>query len=183
MAAHEAGAALAFAQLSRELERHGVHRSLTRGARKAAREEVRHAQLVGGLARAHGGRFSVTPARDTQRSLEDLALENAAEGCVRETLGALIGLHQSRHASDPAVRGVMAQVSADELGHSAWSHALAEHLESQLSLPARRRVREARAAALANVTTELSNDPNRAISAQLGLPDAERVQSLAPGLR
>jgi hypothetical protein len=182
MAAHEAGAALAFAQLTRELERHGVHRSLTRGARRAAREEVRHAQLVGGLARAHGGRFSVTPARDTQRSLEDIALENAAEGCVRETLGALIGLHQSRHASDPAVRSVMVQVSADELGHSVWSHALAKHLDSQLSLPARRRVREARAAALENAMTELSSEPNRAIGAQLGLPDAERVHTLGLAL-
>lgn len=182
MAAHEAGAALAFAQLSRELDRHGVHRSLTRGARRAAREEVRHAQLVGGLARAHGGSFSVTPARDTQRSLEDIALENAAEGCVRETLGALIGLHQSRHASDPAVRSVMAQVTSDELGHSVWSHALAKHLESQLSLPARRRVRETRAAALENAMTELSSEPNRAISTQLGLPDAERVQTLGLAL-
>ena len=182
MAAHEAGAALAFAQLARELERHGVHRSFTRGARRAAREEVRHAQLVGGLARAHGGRFSVTPPRDTERTLEAIALENAAEGCVRETLGAVIGFHQARHASDPAVRSVMAQVSADELGHSAWSHALARHLDSRLSLPARRRVREAREAALAGARQELSAEPNRAISAQLGLPDAERVQSLAAAL-
>ncbi|MFT3713617.1 MAG: ferritin-like domain-containing protein [Archangium sp.] len=183
MAAHEAAAALAFAQLSRELDRHGVHQKLTRRARRAAREEVRHARLVGALASRHGGSFGVTPARDSQRSLEALAIENASEGCVRETLGALIGLHQARHASDAQVRAVMASVSADELGHSAWSHALAESLETRLSLPARRRVREAREVALANAERDLSVEPSASLRGVLGLPDATRVQSLARSLR
>lgn len=182
MASHEAGAALAFAQLALELDRHGVP-SFSRRARRAAREEVRHAQLVGGLARAHGGRFGVTLPIDSERTLEALAVENAAEGCVRETLGALIGLHQARHASDPAVRGVMAQVSRDELGHAAWSHALAEHLDSRLSLAARRRVREAREVALAAAARELSGEASSAVRGPLGLPDAERVQSLGRALR
>lgn len=182
MASHEAGAALAFAQLARELDRHGVSPQFSRRARRAAREEVRHAQLVGGLARAHGGQFSVTRPIDTGRTLEAIALENATEGCVRETLGALIGLHQSRHASDAAVRAVMAEVSRDELGHSAWSHALADQLDGQLSLAARRRVREAREQALASATRELCAAPSRAIDSTLGLPDAERIQTCALAL-
>ncbi|MBL8916096.1 MAG: ferritin-like domain-containing protein [Archangium sp.] len=182
MASHEAGAALAFAQLARELDRHGVSPQFSRRARRAAREEVRHAQLVGRLARAHGGRFGVTQPIDTGRTLEALALENATEGCVRETLGALIGLHQSRHASDTAVRAVMAEVSRDELGHASWSHALADQLDGQLSLAARRRVREARAEALLSATRELSAAPSRAIDATLGLPDGERINTMAVAL-
>lgn len=182
MASLEAGAALAFSQLARELDRHGVSPQLARRARRAAREEVRHAQLVGGLARAHGGQFEVTAPIDTGRTLEALAQENATEGCVRETLGALIGLHQSQHASDATVRAVLAEVSRDELGHAAWSHELAHQLDGRLSLAARRRVREARAEALLAAAHELSAAPSRAIDATLGLPDGERINTMAVAL-
>jgi hypothetical protein len=76
----------------------------------------------------------------------------------------------------------MAAVSADELGHSAWSHALAGQLESKLPVAARRRVREAREAALAHAARDLSVEPKPELREVLGLPSAERVQSLAAAL-
>ncbi len=184
MAAHEAAAALAFAQLADELSHHAVAPALVRRARRAAHEELRHTQLVGALARAHGAHFSVegtTPGEP--RSLEAIATENAAEGCVRETLGAMVGLHQSRHAADAQVRSVMAQVSADELGHAAWSHALASSLETRLSLSARRRVRRAREGALEAARAQLEASADPQLRGVLGLPDTELVQSWCLELR
>ncbi|NIS36796.1 MAG: ferritin-like domain-containing protein, partial [Actinobacteria bacterium] len=37
------------------------------------------------------------------RTAYEIALENAVEGCVRETFGALVGAHQALRASDPSI--------------------------------------------------------------------------------
>lgn len=183
MAAHEGAAAFAFAELAREVEAHGLSSQLVNAAKRAAVEEVRHTQLVGTLAHARGGRFEVrVNRRHEARSLEEIALENAVEGCVRETLGAMVGLYQSQHAHDARVREVMKIVSADELGHAAWSHALAETLESRLPLSARRRVRSAREESLQTAAKELATAVEARHVAALGFPDEERLQSLARAL-
>ncbi|MGH7436059.1 MAG: ferritin-like domain-containing protein, partial [Polyangiaceae bacterium] len=59
--------------------------------------------------------------RGPVRPLEDIATENAAEGCVRETFGALIGIWQARFAGDPQVRRAMNGVARDESRHAALS--------------------------------------------------------------
>jgi len=58
------------------------------------------------------------PALD---ALVDVALENAVEGCVRETYGALIATRQAEAASDPVVRRAMRKIAADETAHAALS--------------------------------------------------------------
>lgn len=70
----------------------------------------------------------------------------------------------------------MAQVSADELGHASWSHALAATLDSKLPVPARRRVREARRGALEAARASLLEPAPAALRGRLGLPDEARVQ-------
>lgn len=79
----EAASVAAFARLSRELEAHGAPSELVARARSSEADEVRHARTVGALARARG----VEPhepvlAGGDVRSLEEIALENAVEGCV-----------------------------------------------------------------------------------------------------
>lgn len=184
MAAHEGAAALAFDELAGELSAHRLPPALIRAARRAAHEERRHTRLVGDLARASGGRFAVTHRRlDEPRTLEAIALENAREGCARETLGAMVGLHQSRHAATPALRAVMAQVSADELGHASWSQALAQTLDQKLSRAARRRVREARDQALHVAAAELTRATSADVARALGVPDEERLHTLTTAVR
>lgn len=183
MAAHEGAAAVAFAQLAHEVGAHGLPPQFVEAARRAAREERRHTRLVGALARSRGGQFDVQ-VRDFEgpRSLEAIALENAQEGCVRETLGAMVGVYQSIHARDPQVREVMARVSADELGHAAWSHAVADTFESRLSLAGRRRVREARARALSTAAAELARSVDARHATELGFPEEEKLHALARSL-
>ncbi len=183
MAAHEAAAVVAFEQLAVELSRHALPEALRRAALRAADEERRHTRLVGALARRRGGRFGISGSRTEVRSLEEIALDNAVEGCARETFGAMVGLYQSMHAPDPAVRAVMASVSEDELGHSSWSWALHEALAPRLSRQARRKIRGARDEALATLTRGLLAGKSEAERAELGMPDEERLESMAASLR
>jgi hypothetical protein len=37
-------------------------------------------------------------------ALEELATDNAVEGCVRETFAALLAVHQREHGTDPSIR-------------------------------------------------------------------------------
>jgi rubrerythrin len=184
MAAHEAAAVVAFEQLAVELEKHSVSSELRRGALRAANEERRHTRLVGGLARERGSRFSISRATQPEvRSLEAIALDNAIEGCARETFGAMVGLYQSRHATDPSVRAVLASVAEDELGHASWSWALQDALLPRLSLSARRKIREAREEALATLTVGVLAGRTSEDRVQLGLPDESRLMAMAASLR
>ena len=76
------------------------------------------------LARRFGGAVDAPRvAARAVRSLEELAVENAAEGCARETFGALVATWQARAAGNPLVRGVMARIARDETRHAdlAWA--------------------------------------------------------------
>ena len=59
-----------------------------------------------------------TRSRAPRRPVE-IARENAEEGCVRETFGALLAAHQAAYACDPEVREVMTRIAGDELRHAA----------------------------------------------------------------
>jgi hypothetical protein len=123
MAQLEAASVDAFARLARELRRLAAPPSLIRRAIAAARDEVRHARVTAKLARKAGARPtapSVTPSRE--RALVEIAVENAREGCVRETFGALLATWQGEAAGDRELRAAMRAIAADETRHAelAW---------------------------------------------------------------
>ena len=62
--------------------------------------------------------------------------ENAREGCVRETFGALIAMHQAERAGDPIIRRAMRRIAEEETRHAelAW-----EVASWSASNPARRK--------------------------------------------
>ena len=184
MAAHEAAAIVAFEHLAVELGRHSLPEGLRQGAMRAAREERRHTRLVGALSRQHGGRFAISGKHpDEVRSLEAIALDNAVEGCARETFGAMVGLYQSMHAPDPSVRAVLASIAEDEIGHGSLSWALHEELSSRLPVSARRKIRSARECALETLTGGVLAGRSAAERTQLGLPDEERLGLMAATVR
>ena len=120
----EAMAVDAFKLLARELVHHGAPQHLVVHARSAARDERRHAQAVGAVARRYGARWSAPPSEHFEvRALEAIAAENAVEGCVRETLGAMLARFQAERAESHDVREVMERLADDELRHAAlgWS--------------------------------------------------------------
>jgi hypothetical protein len=177
MAHLEAASVHAFRAMARELVEHGAPERLVAAARDAARDEIRHARLTRAMARAHGGTPSpVKVTTPVKRSLEEIATENAIEGCVRETYGALLASWQARAAHDPAVREMMVAIAEDEARHADLSWALDRWALTQLSPDARRRVRDARAAAVAALGAELDAEPAAQLVEQVGLPDAARAR-------
>jgi hypothetical protein len=178
----EAASVHAFTRLARELASLGAPRWLVAEARRAAKDEVRHARSMSRLARAHGARIPrVRVDRTRARSLEDIARENAVEGCVGETFGALVATWQATHATDPAVRRAMKRIAPDETRHAALSKAVAAFIEPKLSTAAMRRVEQARAEAARALATRQTEHVSK-LTSFVGLPSGDAARAMAQAL-
>ena len=180
-AAHlEAASVDAFLALGDELSALGAPRELVQMATRSAKDEVRHARVTGRLARQHGGAV-IAPRvrRPARRSLEAIARENAVEGCVRETFGAMVATWQAAHASDPKLRVAMRRIAADERRHAALAWAVATWADTRLDAAARGRIRAARSRAVRSLATDVSRDnaPSSLLQAA-GLPTPSRARAL-----
>ena len=112
--------------------------------------------MTGELARRFGA--EPQPARvaaSRARGAFEIALENAIEGCVRETYGALLAHHQAQAAQDPQVRAAMQHIAEDETRHAELSWRIARRLEPRLSKAEQQALVQARAAALAQLFSGL----------------------------
>jgi hypothetical protein len=180
----EAASVPAFQRLARELRAHGAPRELVSRAEKAARDEVRHARMTQRLAERFGGapklpRIGKLPVR----SLEAIAEENAREGCVRETFGALVASVQALRATDEGIRAAMEAIAVDETEHAALAWDVAAWLDSQIDSAGRDAARRARQAAyvslLDSVSTTISAPVATTEDLRLGLPSpAEELHLL-----
>jgi hypothetical protein len=175
----EAASIAEFATLRDELRAHGAPRALVDGADRARRDEIDHARVTQRLARSFGGRpGSVAVEPRPQRSIEELALHNAVEGCVRETFGALSATWQARHASHSEIARALARIADDETRHAAFSWELAAWLESRLDAPARGRVAAARAEGFAELSRGQEIAPHDEVTMLAGVPDVATAQHL-----
>ncbi len=181
----EAASVPAFERLAAELAAHGAPERLVRAARRAAREEVRHARQMESLALSHGaGIPEVDVAPFESRSLEALALENAVEGCVRETFGALLAGWQAQRAEDSSVREALGTIAPDELRHAELSWAIDAWALGRLSPEARARVEAAREQAWRELERDatVSTLPEE-VARRAGLPSPEVALQLARSLQ
>lgn len=175
----EAASIGAFARLARELVAHGAPPDLPVRAESARRDEIRHARVMARLARKYGQRVPpVPPVSRTVRELEAIAIENAVEGCVRETFGALLATWQARAAADTSIRNVMLTIAEDETEHAALAWDLAEWLDERLSPDARARVDVARQRAIEELEAELGASVPRQLTVTAGLPRTEAALAL-----
>jgi hypothetical protein len=167
----EAAAVDAFERMAAELSALGAPDELVQWARASADDERRHTRDMGALAE----RFAVAPAAHVAqefalRGLFEVALENAVEGCVRETYGAVVGHHQAQRAQDPVVRAAMVQVAEDETRHAALSWAVAEWALPRLSEAQRMAIRAAQRGAIDALTRSVSIPESDALVQDAGLP-------------
>ena len=170
MAALEAEAVPAFECLAAELTAHRAPRSLVRDARAAVEDERRHARAMRSLARAHGADAPAVSAPSTApRSRYEIALENAVEGCVRETFGALLAMWQSERASDRRVRMVMRAIADDELRHAALGWRVDAWAREGLTEDQRTRVDDAMRDAV-RAMRDAFDDPAPAARERAGYP-------------
>lgn len=113
-----------FARFSLELVAVGAPAELVELAHRAALDEVRHARLCLSLAGAYaGGPVGVGPLPlggriEVTSDLASMAARAAREGCIGETVAAVLAAQQLAHATDPAVRRALAIIAADEARHA-----------------------------------------------------------------
>ncbi|MCA9626649.1 MAG: hypothetical protein KC766_03235 [Myxococcales bacterium] len=175
----ERAAVFAFARMQEELRALGAPPSLVADAKRSARDEERHVAILDRLAQDFGGERVEPEVRDLGvRSAYDVALENAVEGCVRESYGALVGLWQSERAADAGVRDALREVAEDELRHAALSWRVAAWLEPRLTEQERLRVAQAQRAALVALHDECAVEPASELVETAGLPTAAQALGL-----
>jgi len=184
-AAHdEAASVYAFAALEQELAALGAPTALLARIRAAAADEVRHAQAIARLASDRGGRCHAPERRAfATRGALEIAVENAVEGCVRETWAALLAAHQAEHARDPQVRDVMRGIADDEARHAELAWAIDQWLQGILDPAGQAEVARARAASAASVVTSVAaSEPALACIEAAGVPGRASATRLCQGL-
>ncbi|NTX16858.1 ferritin-like domain-containing protein [Myxococcus sp. CA056] len=179
----EAASIQAFLRLRAELALHGADLALQDAALRSAMDEVMHTEVCGHLARKYGA----TPQRPQvaslpPRPLTEVLLDNAVEGCVRETYGALVAHHQALHAEDSEVREAMARIAEDETRHADLSWAIDRWASTRLPTVELEAVREARLRAIESLRAEVAEPTDSALIRELGLPAPEVAVALVDTL-
>ncbi|MCA9642630.1 MAG: hypothetical protein KC492_18165, partial [Myxococcales bacterium] len=177
----ERAAVIAFERLSRELEALGAPLELLRDAERARQDEVRHAATMEKLAAHFDTAVGEVRVEDVPlRNAFEVALENAVEGCVRESFAALVGLWQSERASTD-LQQALREIAVDELRHAALSWRVARWLEPRLSDEERSQVERARKLAFNELSTA-TQDLSGALTRDLGVPNAAEAHELVQRL-
>lgn len=118
-----------FQRFAMDLMANGATADLIERAQRAALDEMRHARLALTLASAFAGApigpgaLDLPAAVPIHRSLAELAVATAEEGCTVETLSACLLAEARYHATDPAVVAALTQMRRDEDRHAelAWA--------------------------------------------------------------
>ncbi len=183
-AAHlEAASIVAFRRLERELRCVGAPAALLRRVRAACRDEIRHARETRRLARrfrAPVPRVRVERARP--RALLDIAVENAVEGCVRETFGAAVALFRAGRTTDDSIAATMREIAEDECEHATLSWDIAAWLSSRLSEEEQAVVAGAFGQAVRELEAGVDGEPSPEVRRIAGAPTTAEEQLLLRGL-
>ncbi|HWL84343.1 MAG TPA: hypothetical protein VNO21_00995 [Polyangiaceae bacterium] len=173
----------AFRILASELEAHSAPAALVRATKRAGRDEERHAQMSASLARRHGGETArVSVDRPSVRAIEDVAIENAVEGCIRETFLALVSTRQAETAKDGTIRAAMKTIARDESEHAALAWTLASWLEPRVQGDGRTRYGKAARVAIQDLRTEAYAPYPETLRRVVGLPSVRDALALIDSL-
>ena len=179
-AAHLEGASVfAFQALERELVAHRAPAQLVRRAKSGQRDEKRHQTAISKLAVHFGASVPAVEVEPTGiRTLAEMAIENAVEGCVRETYGAAVAALQGESARYSPLRRAMRAIAVDEAEHAALAWAVDAWARPRLAAGDRAQVKGAREQARAElIATALEPVPPE-LSTTLGLPTPAAAEHL-----
>ena len=129
-ALEEHASVASFARLALQLVSLGAPPELLRATQRATLDEIAHAELCFGLASAYAGRelgpgpLRTDDALEGELAASDIAVAAVREGCVAETIGAMIATAAATRAEDPVVRAILRRIAADETRHAglAWRY-------------------------------------------------------------
>jgi hypothetical protein len=181
MAHLEAASVVAFRRLEIELRQLRAPESLADRARTAQRDEIRHARDTAKIARKLGAkeipRVEVEEPRQRVRSIVDIAIENATEGTIKETFGALVAAFQAERAA-PELRPTLARIAHDEMKHAQLSYDIGLWLDKKLTDEERSEVSAAKRAALHELRTQTRTAGSDDVLASAGLPTHLETEAL-----
>jgi hypothetical protein len=125
MAQMEHASVASFARLTLQLMAHAAPLDLIGAVQAAAADEVRHAAFAFAEASKRGGE-TVAPGALPSFAVDAVTLAQLAaaavrEGCVGESVGALLLADAALVESDPVVAAALAEIAADESRHAALS--------------------------------------------------------------
>jgi bacterioferritin (cytochrome b1) len=179
----ELAAVAAFELLERELEAHGAPERLLELCRKARADELRHTAAMTELALKFGALPAPIRVAPQNRTLLELALENAREGTVRELYGAAVAALQAQQAESTEVRRVFERIAKEEAEHAWLSCELDAWLMTELTVDERALVEAERVRAYAELARELEQPVADALSHAAGVPQPAQALALLESLR
>ncbi len=183
LCALETASVAAFAQIAAELRRHGAPHDLILRAERAASDEVRHAAETARAARRFGAELdAVRVEAQRERSLLAMALENAEEGCVRETFGAALAHFSAQRAEDTELRLLWTRIAEDETRHAELSRDIGAWLSSRLLASERALVAARKYQALARLRQGLGKEPDGSVARTAGVPTSREAHILLESL-
>lgn len=117
-----------FAHFTEDLAALGAPAELLAGARRAGRDEARHARVAFALASRYAG-VALAPAplpptrRPRRRSLAGFAAATTRDAAVEEARSTVVLAQMAAEARDPLVRSTLEAILADEIRHVglAWA--------------------------------------------------------------
>jgi hypothetical protein len=123
----EHGSIAAFARFTLQLLALGAPASFVEAANAAIADETKHAKLAFAVASAYGGRptgpgtLAIEGALDAA-SLRDVVVSTIREGCIGETVSAILAVEALPYVSDPVLHQVLTTIADDETRHAqlAW---------------------------------------------------------------
>lgn len=167
----EQAAVEAFRIIVFELKRLKAPQPLIEQAVTAYLDEIRHTEQTGALARRFGAEpQSAHFVGSTPRELFEFALDNAVEGCVRETFGAAYARHQASTATDFEVRRVLSQIASDEERHASLSWQMHHWALEQLSVEQRDVITQAQHAAVERLREQVNEPVSDEVRRVAGVP-------------
>lgn len=179
----EAASVHAFEILREELAYHGAPKRLLRACERARRDEIRHTTMMTKLARRFGAEPKAPVVeRRPIRSLRAIAIENATEGCVRETYGAIEAAVSAARATDRVVARTMKVVARDEARHAELSWDVLSWIRSRLSPGDRAAVVEAMRAETASLAADLARGNAPVLERIAGLPSPAQAEAALAAL-
>jgi hypothetical protein len=116
------------------------------------------------------------------RTLPEIAVENAVEGCVRETYGAAVAAFQGEWAQDGAIRRTMRAIAVDEAEHASLGWAIDSWVHPRLGAHERARVDLARHDAREGLVAQACAPVSPELSSIAGVPGTAASEQLIAAL-
>jgi hypothetical protein len=179
----EASSVAAFLQLRSELDLHNAPKELLERCSVAANEEVHHARMMAKMAKDCGNELPTLDFGELpHRSLFDLVLDNAIEGCIFESYSALKAHFQAQNAIDSGIRAIMKVIATDETKHAQLAWDIHQYLMSLLSSTEQQQIRIAQQQALKQLITQAGQENSQSCASEFGYPPSKLAETFAQQL-